>query len=249
MSWTITGTQKVGDPHWSNVSLLLHGNGTNGSQSIIDSSPSPKTMTAVGNAQINTTITDPFGRTGVGVLAFDGNGDYFSTPANSGFDLGAGDFTIEAWVRLAAHPSSYAGSFAAAIIGQSSDTSLGWFFGIAGNASQNINLVLTHGVSTQTTIGGTANLALNTWYHMAAVRSGNTIYVYLNGNLTNGSGTSYTQTVKSSTTTLKVGALDYDMTYKYWLNGQIDDLRITKGVARYTANFTPPTAPFPDPVP
>ena len=55
MSWLITGSQPVPvDPLFNNVSLLLHGDGTNGFTTITDSSPTPKTVTAVGNAQIST---------------------------------------------------------------------------------------------------------------------------------------------------------------------------------------------------
>jgi hypothetical protein len=69
MSWLITPGQPVPvDLNRSNVSLLLHGNGTNGSTTITDNSPSPKTVTAVGNAQISTAQS----KYGGGSIAFDG---------------------------------------------------------------------------------------------------------------------------------------------------------------------------------
>ena len=77
MSWIITGTEKYEtDPYRSQVSLLLHGDGANGSTTIVDSSPSPKTVTAVGNAQISTTQS----KFGGSSLAFDGAGDYLEAP-------------------------------------------------------------------------------------------------------------------------------------------------------------------------
>ena len=90
------------------------------------------------------------------------------------------------------------------------------------------------------------NFSLDTWYHVACVRSGNLVYLFVDGTLLNAGGTAFSKTIKDTTTTLKVGALEYDTTYHYYLNGWIDDLRITKGVGRYTADFTPPSAAYAD---
>ena len=96
MSWVITGSEKtpVDKQGIQNVSLLLHGNGTNGSTTITDSSPTPKTVTAVGNAQISTAQS----KFGGASIAFDGTGDYATVPSASAFDFGTADFTVEAWV-------------------------------------------------------------------------------------------------------------------------------------------------------
>jgi hypothetical protein len=94
MSWLITPQQPVPvDPVFNNVSLLLHGNGTNGSTTITDNSPSPKTVTAVGNAQISTAQS----KFGGASIAFDGSGDYLTVLNSSQFNFGVDDFTIEAW--------------------------------------------------------------------------------------------------------------------------------------------------------
>jgi hypothetical protein len=88
-----------GDRNFSNVSLLLHGDGTNGSTTIIDSSPSPKTVTAVGNAQISTAQS----KFGGASLLFDGSGDgaIISTGLND-FTMTSNTYTLEAWARPAA---------------------------------------------------------------------------------------------------------------------------------------------------
>jgi hypothetical protein len=75
--------------------LLLHGDGTNGSTTITDSSISPKTVTAVGNAQISTAQS----KFGGASIAFNGTTSYLTTPANSDFAYDA-DFTIECWLYL-----------------------------------------------------------------------------------------------------------------------------------------------------
>jgi hypothetical protein len=85
------------DPYFSNVSLLLHGDGTNGSTTIVDSSASPKTLTAFGNAQISTAQS----KFGGSSIAFDGTGDYLSISSSNDLTLGTSDFTLETWARLA----------------------------------------------------------------------------------------------------------------------------------------------------
>jgi hypothetical protein len=234
----------VTDPDFSNVSLLLHFDGSNNSTTFTDSSLANRTATAVGDAKISTAQS----KFGGSSLLVDGDGDYVSFPDSDDLDFGAGDFTIEAWVRLAAHPTSYAGAFQAGIVSKDSSSTSGWYLNVGGSGSESLILNLSGSDGSRQEITATANLSLSTWYHVAAVREGNLIYIYRDGTLLNSGGTSYTKTLTNSTTTLKVGAVDYDITYQYLLNGNVDDVRITKGVARYPGGttFTPPTAAFPD---
>jgi hypothetical protein len=83
------------DEEFGNVSLLLHGDGTNGSTTIVDSSSSPKAVTAVGDAQISTAQS----KFGGSSIAFDGTGDYLSISSNTALDLGS-TWTIEFFVYL-----------------------------------------------------------------------------------------------------------------------------------------------------
>jgi hypothetical protein len=237
MSWAITGTQKVPptvwDPNFLNVSLLLHGDGTNGSTTIIDSSPSPKTVTAVGNAQISTAQS----KFGGSSLAFDGNGDQFTA---AGINPNNADLTVECWLYLNAYPSNRA-IIATNYTGTTTATQLNTF----------IFLILSTGaLSAFGALDGgatTAIIPLNTWVHVAFVytHSNQTRIAYLNGV----AGAAYSAENLTNTLTPNVfigGSSGATNIGTWWLNGYIDDLRITKGVARYTANFTPPTAPFPD---
>jgi hypothetical protein len=224
MSWLITGSQPVPvDLNRNNVSLLLHGNGTNGSTTITDNSPSPKTVTAVGNAQISTAQS----KYGGGSIAFDGNGDQLTTPSNNAFAFGTGDFTVEAWAYEIAR-STYP-----------TVIEIGNHLGAAGiifltNNGENLAGIYSGGFFAMTATG-----SLAAWNHYAWVRSGNSIQTFVNG--IGGGAASFTNNLTNATS-ITIGGIGgiYD------LNGYIDDLRITKGVARYTANFTPPTAPFPD---
>jgi hypothetical protein len=212
--------------------LLLHGNGTNGSTTITDSSPTPKTVTAVGNAQISTAQS---AFTGGSSIAFDGAGDYLQSPTNAEFVLGAGDFTLEAWI----YPLGFAGA-------PNFNNFAPIFDYRTANASQ-VNVLLTFlGDSTlvlyvngATRITGTA-ISTNQWTHVALCRSSGTTKMFVGGTQ---AGSNYTDANNYVASLFRVGS---NINADAFFNGYIDDLRITKGIARYTSNFTPTDAPFPD---
>ena len=211
------------DPNFSNVSLLLHGNGANGSTSIIDSSPSPKTVTAVGNAQISTAQS----KFGGASIAFDGTGDTLTVNSNL---LDGSTWTAEAWIRPAP-------------IGTNERTIFSQYN--SANANRTIFSITTTGSiklfnGAQGTTTSSATITANQWYHIAFVRSSaTTVTAFLDGiqvaQKTNFAG-------PTSTTTMIGGYFGFPD--DQW-NGWMDDIRVTT-VARYTANFTPPTGPFPD---
>ena len=233
MSWRISGAQNLDVAGIENVSLLLHGDGANGSTTITDSSLTPKIVTAVGNAQISTAIADPFGNS-TGVLAFDGTGDNLTVPDSGSFTMGTVDFTVECWVRL--NNTSHVGPFATT--GTPVDFQ-GFFIG-------HVNGVLLfladgNGLAPWDVSLSGGNINANLWTHVAGVRSENTFTSYVNG--TQAATTTSSISLTNSNNILHIGGRAVPPQY---LNGYIDDFRITKGVARYTGNFTPPTAPFPD---
>ena len=224
----------------TNTSLLL--NFTNAA--ILDNAMMAVPET-IGNAQIDTTIK----KYGTGSMKFDGTGDYLVVPNNAAFNFGTGDFTIECWVYIAGNSSldgsnrreagifcpfptsgSVSNSYGFQITGDSSTTGTGLAFV---SYQSNIEYLIT----------GTATISQNTWHHIAVARSGTTTRLFLNGSQV-GSGTLGNQTVNTSFSA-NIGRLGYT-SYLKDFNGYIDDLRVTKGVARYTAAFTPPTAALPD---
>ena len=217
------------DPYlYTNTVLLLHGDGTNGSTTILDSSKvagSPKTVTPVGNAQISTAIADPFGNSTRGVLAFDGTGDYLTVPSNAGWAFATNDFTFETWVyRLSSNRQMIMAT-----------GSQGFFIAI--NTSGNIEIGRALLAIDYTF---TASIASNVWTFISVQRAGTTLSVFKDG-VSLGTATNSTNWPQGI---LYIG-IDANATTTPF-NGYIDDLRITKGVARYTANFPVPTAPFPD---
>jgi hypothetical protein len=189
---------------------------------ITDSSSYGHTVTPAGNAQISTTQS----KFGGASMYFDGNGDYLTLPASAGF-LFPGDHTIECWIY-------WDGTYVSAgrnIYGTGGSGSLDQF-GIFAGAGLYWAGVFNDVSSNYPPI--------NQWTHVAASRQGSTIRLFINGVLT-ASGTQ-SASIGSSTGSAYVGnRADLNHPFK----GYIDDLRITKGVARYTSNFTPPTAQLP----
>lgn len=203
----------------TNTSLLL--NFTNAG---IYDSAAKNDLETVGNAQVSTTQA----KWGATSMAFDGTGDWLTVIDKPVLRFGTGAFTVEGWLYLGATGA------ARGIVGKGTSTT-GWL--LSTDASNKV--VFTYGTST---IVSTGALSGSTWYHIAVVREGtgaNQTKIYING--TN-DGTGTVSTDFNQTSIMYVGA---NRTGGDALNGYIDDLRITKGVARYTGNFTPPTAAFP----
>ncbi len=156
------------DEEFDKVSLLLHGDGTNGSTTIVDSSSSPKAVTAVGDAQISTAQS----KFGGSSIAFDGAGDLLTIPSNAAFSFGTGDFTVEAWVY-------HTGNLNQAIF---SFNSFHFLYGISGK-------LRFFSATSPSVIDATVSYIDNAWAHVAVVRSGTTVTLYQNG-VNVGSGTS-----------------------------------------------------------
>ena len=178
-------------------------------------------LETVGNAQISTSIK----KFGTGSMAFDGTGDWLTAPNTIDLQLGTGKFTIEGWVYLNAIGS------ARGFVSKGTSTT-GW--SLETNSS---NQVVFNYASSNITSTGT--LAASTWYFVTVVREGtgtNQTKIYING-INDGTGT--VSTNFNQTNIMYIGA---DRVGGAALNGYIDDLRITKGFARYTTTFTPPTA-------
>jgi hypothetical protein len=230
-----------GDSNFSSVSLLLQMDGSNGSTTFTDSSSNALTATIYGDAQISTAQSKFGGSSGV----FDKTADRL-TYANSGFAFGTGDFTIEAWIY-----SRDVSSVAARGWLQTSSTAGGlqtsYNDGLAilqgtnaagAPADGGICIAISGNVVTGSS-GSTVVLFTNQWQHIAVTRSGTTVRVFVDGVLV---GTSTGVTANLTGQNLVVGGY-YDTDFLF--DGYIDDLRITKGISRYNATFTPPTASFP----
>jgi hypothetical protein len=182
-------------------------------------------LETVGNAQISTTQS----KFGGASLYFDGSGDYLVGRTTDLLSFNTGDFTVEMWV----YPNSVAGNIVL-IDTRSSGTDSGWAFYI--NSSSKLALFTSN--ADRITAGSA--LSASTWTHVVLARSGSTLAIYMNG--------VQSATATYSTTMTCPGRISIASGFDNAapLNGYIDDLRITKGYARYTANFTPQTSQWQD---
>jgi hypothetical protein len=238
-SFTATGQNAnlgVADPNFSSVSLLLHMDGSNGSTSFVDSSANAFTVTAVGNAQISTAQS----KFGGSSALFDGTGDYLSIPDSNAFSFGSDAFTIEAWVYYVATT----GSFAIASQRASTTSNASWSLSLLSSNNGPTFSYSTSGTSL-TTFAKTFSFSgnVNGWHHFAVCRSGNTLYFFADGTSL-GTSALVSTPFYDSTAPVLVGATNSASPTSF-MNGYIEELRITKGVARYTANFTVPSQAFP----
>jgi hypothetical protein len=226
-----------GDPYWTSVSYLLVGNGANGTTTNIkDSSSNNYTTTVFGNTVISTAISPPaITNSGSGTVYFDGNGDYLSLPSSSILPSGTGDFTIELWLYF----TNSAGR--QAIMSGTAANSIFLTKGSDYSGDDNISVGFTAVTSNERFPVTFLN---NTWYNLVAQRASGVISFYLNGvkQTVFGSGVGAANLVSSSSV---IGYSAFAATPAF-LNGYVYDLRITKGVARYSGStMTVPTSAFP----
>ena len=228
-----------GDSHFPKVEALLPFDGTNGATSTTDLSDRGNTVTFGGDAEISTAQS----KFGGSSLSLDGNGDYVDLPQATN-QLVSEDFTIEFWFRINSGAGSetiglfgsyYTGGSGKGMLMVSSATYnqvyFQWHYGASGWAYLN----QTQGTRTA--------LSNNTWYHVAVTRSGSTWRLFLNG--TQEDSVTQSSYITDSGSTTRLGNYGPSATASDGLNGYIEDFRITRGVARYTSNFTAPTSAHP----
>lgn len=221
---SVTADSSDGDPHWDKVVSLLHFDGD---------------------------LTDEIGRVwesvGSSVVSSDESvfgGSSLKVPTTTGlvraansvdFDFGSGDFTIEFFLRPSSVTSwaSYldkreSGSFLAPfMIQRNSNTNQIMFRSAYTSGSWAVTITATHP-------------PLNMWAHVVYERWGGVFLAFING-VQVGSADGGSYSLLTNTATLNIASTGDNV---YGMAGYIDELRITKGVARYTENFTPPTEPF-----
>ena len=169
-------------------------------------------------------------------MYFDGTGDYLSIPDNTDWDFGSDNFTIDMWVRLESTGSTYGLVF-------HGDTGTDYLQLVIWNDNK-IYFQVEEGDSKIIDIStGALGWTTNTWYHIAIVRNGNDFDIYRDG-VSQGSG-SDNSSIPSFDTDLIIGSLNQGSISDYF-NGHIDELRISKNIARWVSDFTPPTAPYRD---
>jgi hypothetical protein len=207
--------------------LLLHMNGADASTTFTDEAG--HTMTAVGNAQIDTAQSKFGGASGL----FDGTGDRVTTPDSDDWHFGSGDFTIDFWIRTAADAADYdiVSTRTAGVVES---------FLVYKTSGQNIAFLCSDdGVGWDVNIAtSVASVTAGNWRHVACVRNGTDFRIYIDGTQS-GTTATFAGSLLNSTNALQIcGAGLGDFT------GHLDEVRISKGIARWTSNFTPPTGEY-----
>jgi hypothetical protein len=222
------------DQYYNSCSLLCHFDSINPTGRFIDNSRNNFVITSSGDAKLSTSQY----KFGGASAYFDGTNDYLLIPDNNAFELGSSDFTLESFVYFVTLPSS--NGYYSTIISKWASSNNSYFIYLY-NAAGTYQLYLTYSTNgtSNTNLGVNWTPNVGQWYHIAVTRSSGTVKLWVNGV---SDGTITDADDYSASGKLAIG-ISHSSEY---FNGYIDDLRITKGYARYTANFSVPTAAFPD---
>jgi hypothetical protein len=210
------------DPNWGNVTLLLHMDGANDGTTFTDDcghtmTPSGGIVTKTGQYRF-ASASAYYGSTG-------STGAKLTTPSSSDFNFGTGDFTVEMWVYFTA-----AGNVPTIFDTRSADGDSGLvIYRNSGSA-----YAFSAGLA-RASASGVVN---NTWHHLAVTRSSGSVRVFVDG--VSGTAATYSSSI-TCPGSLTIG---HKSASNQTIPGYIDEVRITKGVARYTSDFTPPSEPF-----
>lgn len=228
----IGGAAGPTDPYFSNVVLLLHMDGANGSTTYVDSSSYARTGTA---SVDQSTAQFKFGTASADFAAGSVGSKIIYTDA-AGWDFGSGQFTIEAWCYWVTHSTTteqdivsqrLASTQFATVLGKDPSNRLAFYYSTNGTSFSSVGAAYTP--------------TLSAWTHIAVDRdASNVMRVYANGVVI--ASATVAATFFNSTADLHVGNSPTNVKFP----GYIDELRITNGVARYAGAFTPPTAAFPN---
>lgn len=226
-----------GDPSWSNVSSLLHMDGPNGSTTFTDQKAKVWTP---GSATISTAQSVFGGASGL----FAGAG-YISTPDHADFKFSSGDFTVEGWVRFSSITASYNGI----ICHDNIAGTRGWLLTkeTSGYATPHAIIFGCNVGATQYIVSSAATPSASVWYYVAVVRDGGTLRFYLNG--VQATSVAISGAINTITTPAYIGTLATGGAPSgFYMNGNLDEWRVTKGVCRYPGGttFTVPASPFPN---
>lgn len=212
----------------TNTQFLL----SNTNSAILDQSMM-NDLETVGNAQISTSVV----KYGTASMYFNGSGNYLVAPVSKSLGFDAGNLTIEGWGYVTSTSATYQCmlSIGAPVQIYARSGTIEVYF----NDSDDQSTYIVNGMT-----GPASSVSANTWFHFAVVRNGTTFTAYVNG-VAGTPVTGVSAAVALSATPFMLGTYGPSPT-TYPLTGYIDDLRITKGYARYTANFTPPTQALPN---
>lgn len=224
--------------NYTGVSLLLHGDGVHGSQNFIDSSPLNHVITVPpGSGAMIATDEKKYGS---GSMLFN-NSDGVFIQSNPALDLGEDDFTIESFVM----PTSSGSQYGLFLLGNyvyekvTTDDALWELIVNHDNSGNGVGFFIRNKFVDFALLSFDQKLSVGTWYHVAVTRNFNNFKLFLDGVLVSSSNADTILSEKD----IYIGGGNGG----YVTNLRLDELRIIKGTSIYNTDFTPPTAPFPNP--
>lgn len=234
-----------GDPYFNWVKLLLHGEGSDGSTVAIDSSAGSKTSSVLSGASISTAQH----YAGSASILLNGGGA-FTFPDSPDWDVGLGDFTIEAFAYKTSNPADNQ----AIVVHDSIGGTRGWLMLFQDGTGGSVLGALTFSAwsgGTLATIYQSTAFPLNAWTHIAVTRKAGIFMLFVGGVLVASDSTHSGLSIGDPAVPLTIGHL-YGTSGIFGAStgmvGNLDEFRVTKGIARYDADFSIPSAPFPDTV-
>ena len=234
----------TGDEYFANVVFLASFDGADEATAFTEESSNAAVATFGSAAQLDT-AQKMFGT--ASALFTKGTNDYVTFPDIGAYDLTDGDFTIEGWVRWEDIPTN---SQQQSFLGQwdNADTGKSWILDLWNNSGIATWRFLhsTDGTTTIADVDIVWPAQPDTWYHFAVARDGTNLRVFIDGTQIGSTYDIGTQTLFASPDTLTLGGMNSDPSPSILpFGGWLDEVRITVGVARYTANFTAPSEAFP----
>ena len=207
--------------------LMISGEGADASTTVIDECG--HAVTCNGGAQIDT-AQFKFGQSSI---LFDGTGDYLSLADSADWTFGANDFTIDLWVRFNSLTNRQG------FVGQDDlgGTHFAYFEKISNANGNKLQIFSYYGAAytAHYTMTNNWSVNVNQWYHIAFVRSGSNAFIFIDG-----VSQALTTTVAFTNLEDISGFLYIGNCNSNYLDGWLDDIRISKGIARWTSTFTPP---------
>ena len=212
--------------------LVIHFDGADGATSY--TAETTQAVTFVGTSQLDTD-QKIFGSSS---LLLNGSSDYVTVPDSADWYFGSGSFTLDFWARFNSVDISKD------LIGQYTDDYNRWGIYYSGG-DKYLSVFSAAGGSNSMWYHTPFNPSVSNWYHIAVVRNGNAWNTYINGT----SGTvntlelgSYSNNMPDVASELAIGCVD--RTYNFF-SGWIDEVRVSKGVARWTSNFATSSTAYP----
>lgn len=215
----------ISDPARNSVVLFLPMFGVNGNHVFVDYGPSQRPVSRIGSG---VTIANAQSRFyGVSALFNGANSNALSVPAHADFNVGSGDFTVEAWLYPTAYPA--AGAWRAVCSNYADANNSGWRLLVGDDGRLHLSTAVGGPVGTD------KPLQLNQWAHAAVSRVGGVCRLFVGGEIAGAQAS--ISTISNSTSAFYLGSTNGTA----WpFSGYMQDFRLTKGLGRYVEDFTPP---------